>query len=302
MPNSEFDVAVIGGSYAGLSGAMTLARSLHNVLVVDAGRPCNQQTPHAHNLLTHDGSKPADIAAAARRQVAAYPSVEFWSGTLGEIHGEDGGFEGLVDGQRMFKAKKILLATGMHDELPEIEGFRDCWGISVLHCPYCHGYEMKGRRLGVLVNGEHASELALFIRHWSADNTVLLTNGPSTAPENTPELLERLGVGMIDAPVARIEHEEGWMSQVVFEDGHKEPFDAVFARVTMRQQGDLAASLGCKFTDTGHIAVDMFQKTSVDGIYAAGDCASPLRMLSMAMSSGNMAGAAINKSLIGAAI
>src|SRR5690606_38587437 len=153
---------------------------------------------HAHNLITHDGSKPADIAAAARRQVEAYPSVEFWNGTLGEINGEDGSFQGLVDGQRMFKAKKILLATGMHDELPEIDGFRVCWGISVLHCPYCHGYEMKGRRLGVLVNGEHASELALFIRHWSADHTVLLTNGPSTAPENTPELLERLGVGMID--------------------------------------------------------------------------------------------------------
>ena len=145
-----FDAIIIGGSYAGLSAAMTLGRAMRQVLIIDSNKACNRFAPHSHNFITQDGQTPAAIAEAARIQVLAYPTIQVVQGLSVAARGEDGGFEIEVETGAVYQAKKLLFATGLHDLLPEIEGLKECWGKSVIHCPYCHGYEVKGVPTGIL--------------------------------------------------------------------------------------------------------------------------------------------------------
>ncbi|MGE4512522.1 MAG: NAD(P)/FAD-dependent oxidoreductase, partial [Chryseobacterium sp.] len=142
---NNFDVIIIGGSYAGLSAGMALGRSLRNVLIIDSEKPCNRQTPHSHNFITQDGKRPKEISDLAKEQVAKYETVSFFNGTVIKTSKNDNGFEVETSYGEKFTAKKIILATGLKDIMPDIEGFSECWGISVIHCPYCHGYEVKDR-------------------------------------------------------------------------------------------------------------------------------------------------------------
>ena len=144
-----FDVIIIGGSYAGLSAALSLGRSGRSVLIIDSGEPCNSKTPHSHNFLTHDGSRPVMINRIAREQVVCYPTVYFMEGLATDVKESDIGFEVFTKKKQVFKTRKVLFATGVKDTIPITPGFEDCWGISILHCPYCHGYEVKNKRLGV---------------------------------------------------------------------------------------------------------------------------------------------------------
>ena len=169
---SSYEVIIIGGSYAGLSAAMTLGRSKREVLIIDNGRPCNRQTPHAHNLITHDGDAPADIVRKAKRQVESYPTVTFAPDKATSLSGESGSFKVGTDDGSAFDAKKLILATGVRDIPMPIAGFTECWGISVLHCPYCHGYEVANEPLGVIANGDMAFEMARLIYHWSKQLTL----------------------------------------------------------------------------------------------------------------------------------
>ncbi len=153
---NEFDVLIVGGSYAGLSAAMALGRSLRQVLVMDSGQPCNRFTPHAHNFITHDGKAPADIAQQARQDVARYNTVHFHEGLAVEGRKTASGFEVKTQAGELFFGKKLLFATGIKDHLPDIEGFEACWGISMIHCPYCHGYEFRGQKTGIWANGPRA--------------------------------------------------------------------------------------------------------------------------------------------------
>ena len=177
-----FDVIIIGGSYAGLSAAMSLGRSSRNVLVIDSGKPCNLQTPHSHNFLTRDGEKPAELAAIAKAQVLAYPTVKMISAFAAGATKTDFGFSISTSENQNFKTKKIVLATGVKDIFPNIIGFAQCWGISVLHCPYCHGYEVKNKKLGVIANGEIGYEFSKLIYNLSKDLTIF-TNGPIVIDE-----------------------------------------------------------------------------------------------------------------------
>src|SRR5690606_19368783 len=145
---------IIGGSYAGLSAAMALGRSLRKVLIIDAGKPCNRQTPHSHNFITQDGKTPAEISSIARAQVAQYETVTFLSGFAVEGKKTNSGFEIKTEKGEIFESKKLILATGVKDIMSEIPGFAECWGISVIHCPYCHGYEVRNEKTGILANGD----------------------------------------------------------------------------------------------------------------------------------------------------
>lgn len=291
-----FDVIIIGGSYAGLSGAMALGRSLKNVLVIDAGRPCNKQTPHSHNFLTRDGEAPEEIFAIARQQVKQYSTVTFYDGIASDAEKTDQGFEVSTQTGKTFTAKKLIFATGIKDELPDISGFSECWGISVIHCPYCHGYEFRGKPTGIFANGEKAFHLASLVNNLT-DKLYLLTNGTPDFTSDQIKTLKKHNIQVFDSKLSELEHQSGQLNAILFDDGTTLKLEALYAAVPFSQHSDLPVKLGCQLTDHGHLKVDQLQKTSIPGIYACGDNSSPFRSVSNAVLTGNVAGAIVNMDL-----
>ena len=168
---NTYDVIIIGGSYSGLAAGMALGRALRTVLIIDSGKPCNKQTPHSHNFITQDGKTPKEISTLARQQVEMYDTVKFISGLATNGTKTENGFEIQTSSGETFGAKKIIFATGIRDMMPNINGYAECWGISVLHCPYCHGYEIRNERTGILGNGEYGFEFSQLISNWTKDLT-----------------------------------------------------------------------------------------------------------------------------------
>lgn len=294
----SFDVIIIGGSYAGLAAAMSLGRALREVLIIDSGDPCNKQTPHSHNYLTRDGESPADLSAKARKEVKAYPTIKFHKGRATAITKPEEYFNVQTEENGMFSAGKLIFATGLLDIMPDIKGFAECWGISVLHCPYCHGYEFKSEATGVLGNGEMGYKQAKFISHWTRD-LKLYTNGKSTLTEEHMEKLENNGIHVVEKEILELENKNGQIQNIVFTDGEKQSLKALYASPEVKQKSILPQELGCKFTDHGRIEVDLFQQTTVPGVYAAGDNASMGRAISVAVSAGSLAGMMLNKEMVG---
>ncbi|GGG56245.1 NAD(P)/FAD-dependent oxidoreductase [Hymenobacter glacieicola] len=293
------DVLIVGGSTAGLSAALALGRALRNVVVLDAGRPCNRQTPHSHNFFTRDGETPAQLLALGRAQVQAYPTVQVLARTVTQAAHANGLFQLSTAEGEVFQGKRVLLATGVQDELPPIPGLAESWGISVLHCPYCHGYEVRGQALGVLGNGDAGFEFARLIRHWTP-NLQLFTDGPSTlSTAQTGQLLAH-GIQLIEAPLVAIEHDRGQLHHLQLADGQRRRLAALYARVPFVLPGTLAQQLGCELTAQGLIQVNEFGQTSVPGVMAAGDNSSPMRQLAQAAANGSKAGAFLNNELIAA--
>jgi thioredoxin reductase len=293
----DFDVIIVGGSYAGLSAAMALGRSLRNTLVIDSGKPCNRQTPHSHNFITHDGNTPLQISSLAKQQVMRYPSVKFVDGLVVSGRKMDNGFEVDLEDGKQFTSKKLLFTTGMKDIMPPIDGFAECWGISVLHCPYCHGYEVRNEPTGIFANGDMAFELTRLIHHWTKD-LVLFTNGStSLTPEQRDKVMSK-GIRVVETTIGEIEHVNGYVKAVHLKDGGVISLKAIYARPELVQHCAVPDKLSCEITPQNLLTVDMFQRTTVSGVYAAGDCTTMMRSVSMAVASGGFAGAAINKELI----
>ena len=293
----DFDAIIIGGSYAGLSAALALGRSRRRVLLLDTGRPCNRQTPHSHNFLTQDGATPAALRAQALAEVRHYPTIELRADEAVSARAVAGGFRLETAAGASVTAARLLLATGVIDLLPALPGFAECWGISVLHCPYCHGYEVADQRLGVIGNGDVGFGFARLIHHWSRQLT-LFTDGPSTLSPTQQQTLARHGIVVVETALASIAHEQGQLRAVQLADGTAHPLDAVFARVPFQLPGTLAQQLGCALTEIGHVQVDDFQRTSVPGVFAAGDATTPFRAVSAAVAAGGKAGVLINMELI----
>ncbi len=292
-----FDVAIIGGSYAGLSAAMTLGRARREVIIIDSGKPCNRQTPHSHNLITHDGKTPAEISALAREQVLAYPTVQMRAGLVTQVAGVDGAFAVTVNAGHTVQAKKLIFTTGIRDIMPDIPGFAESWGISAIHCPYCHGYEYSDARTGVLMNGEMALEYIKMIRHWTADLT-LYTNGPATFDETARAKMLAFGAEIVEQPIASLDHENGYLKSLRLTDGTTRDITALYHRPAFVQHSSIPEELGCELNPQGFIEVDEAQKTTVAGIYAAGDNSGAFRGLTGAMAAGTTAGARLNHELI----
>ncbi|MCR4033072.1 MULTISPECIES: NAD(P)/FAD-dependent oxidoreductase [Flavobacterium] len=297
MENKSFDVIIVGGSYSGLSAAMSLGRSLRQVLVIDSGLPCNRQTPHSHNFITQDGEKPAVISAKAKLQVDIYKTVQFYNGLAVKALKTNKGFEITTESGEIFKARKVLFATGVKDLLPEIEGFANCWGISVLHCPYCHGYEVKNEKTAIIANGEMGFEFAKLISNWTKDLR-LCTNGKSELTLEQTQMLQKHGVLMLEDEIDFLEHSDGYVSNIVFKNRKKVDVKAIYARVPFEQHCKLPQDLGCEINEQGYLKVDFMQKTTIPGIFGSGDATSQMRSVALAVSSGSFAGAVINKELI----
>lgn len=294
--NNNLDVIIIGGSYAGLSAAMALGRALRQVLVIDSGKPCNAQTPHSHNFLTQDGKTPHEIAALARTQVENYPTVRFHQDIAIEGQKTADGFQISTELGGKFSAKKLIFATGLKDLMPPIKGFSACWGISVLHCPYCHGYEVKQQKTGIIANGEKAAHYAELISNWT-DELMLFTNGKSQLSDDQHLRIKRNNIQIIEEEIQELKHENGRIQQVLLKDQDPVPIDAIYSGPDFEQHCKIPVQLGCRLTEEGLIEVDGFQNTTVEGVYACGDN-SNFRSVSLAVSSGSIAGVAASKDLI----
>ncbi len=296
MTNHTFDVIILGGSYAGLSAAMALGRSLRNVLVIDGGKPCNRQTPHSHNFITQDGNTPKQISTLAKAQVEKYDTVKFHTGFAKNGRKYLDGFEiETLEGDR-FMAKKLIFATGIKDIIPDMKGFAACWGISIIHCPYCHGYEVSNEKTGIMGKGDAGFHYAKLISNWTKDLS-LFTNGPSTLTVEQLAKLEKNNIPVIETEIAEIQHHLGNIENVVLKDHTKHSVKALYTGPPFVQHSDIPKELGCEMTEHGLIKVDSSQKTSIEGAFACGDNCS-MRAISYAVASGTMAGGAANFELI----
>jgi thioredoxin reductase len=295
--NNTFDVIIVGGSYSGLAAAMALGRALRKVLIIDSEQPCNRQTPHSHNFITHDGKTPAEIATLAREQVKMYNTIEFFNGLATSGRKTETGFEIQVASGETFTAEKLIFATGIRDILPGIDGFEACWGISVLHCPYCHGYEMRNEKTGILGNGEFGFDFARLISNWTNDLT-LFTNGHSTLTADQREKLENHHIGIVEKEIERLEHRNGYLQNIVFKDGTKSSVKAMYAPGPFEQHCTIPQSLGCELTEDGYIKVDPFQETTLNGVFACGDNAARMRTVANAVAMGTTAGITASKKII----
>ncbi|MES2279056.1 MAG: NAD(P)/FAD-dependent oxidoreductase [Bacteroidota bacterium] len=294
-----FDAIIIGGSYSGLAAGMALGRALKQVLIIDSGKPCNAQTPHSHNFLTQDGSTPAEISAIAKQQVGKYPTITFLNGIAIKTTKNQNGFEIQVASGETYWAKQLIFATGIRDILPDIAGISECWGISVLHCPFCHGYEMRNEKTGIIGNGDAGYELAGLIANWTQDLT-LFTNGASTLTAEQTAKLNVHQIKIVETGIERLEHTNGYLQHIILKDGTKAPVTAVYVRSPCTQACQLPESLGCTLTEDGYIKVDAFQETTIKGVFACGDNTTKTRTVANAVAMGTTAGMTVSKQLISA--
>jgi thioredoxin reductase len=274
---------------------MSLGRALKKVLIIDSGLPCNRQTPYSHNFITHDGETPAEIGRQAKMQVLKYDTVKFQEGIAIRGRKTETGFEIETQTGAVFSANKLVFATGLKDIMPGITGFQECWGISVLHCPYCHGYEVRSEKTGIIANGEAAAHYAQLIFNWTRD-LCLLTNGKSILSAEQTDKIAKNNIRIIEDEIDHLEHENGKIKEVIFKTGKRLLLKAVYSRPDFVQHCRIPEELGCELTEQGLLKVDHFQKTNVEGVYACGDN-SGMRAVSVAVASGTLAGAAINNEL-----
>ena len=295
---NQFDVIVVGGSYAGLSAAMSLGRSLRKVLVIDSGKPCNIQTPHSHNFLTQDGKTPKEISTIAREQVEKYNTVQFYEGFSVSGIKTENGFEITTEKGETFTSKKLIFATGITDDIPNIKGFKECWGISLIHCPYCHGYENKGKKTGIIANGERGFHIASLVNNLTKDIT-LLSRGKANFTDEQLSKLKQNNIEIIETEISEMKHQNGNIESLILADDKILNFDAVYGAFSFKQHSDIPENLGCEMTEIGHIKIDQFQKTNVSGLFVCGDNSSPMRSVANAAYTGSFAGAMVNAELTG---
>ena len=295
----QFDALVVGGSFAGLSAAMQLARARRAVCVVDAGAPRNRFAAHAHGFFAQDGTPPFELLAQARAKLAPYPTVRFVDGRATAARAEGDGFTVSVDRGDTLTARRLLLAGGVTDTLPDVPGLRERWGATVLHCPYCHGYEVADRPLGVLATLPGSVHQAVLVADWGP--VTFFLNGGEAPDDATRDLFRLRGVTVEPAPVVALEGPANGLDAVRLADGRRLPPAAMFVAPRTRPADGLAASLGCAFDDgmTGpHVRTDAMKQTTVPHVFAAGDAASMAHNATFASSDGVMAGVSMHRSLI----
>lgn len=292
---NEFDAIVIGGSYAGLSAALQLARARRRVLVVDAAQRRNRYASDSHGFLTRDGQPAAAIAAEGRANVAAYPNVAWHAGLALDARLDAGGFVVELDGAAPVRGQRLVLATGVRDELPPVEGLAERWGKSVFHCPYCHGYELNEGRIGVLASGPLSVHQAQMLPHWG--QVTLFTNGVCPLDAAQRADLAQRGVTVDQTPVLRLAE----YATVVLGDGRQEAMAGLFTFGRLHMASPIAQQLGCAFEDGPmgpYIRTDEGRQTTVPGVFAGGDAMRAASSVALAVADGAMAGVGAHRSLL----
>jgi thioredoxin reductase len=295
--SKRFDVIIIGGSYAGLSAGMALGRALRNILIIDSGEPCNIQSPHSHNFITQDGKTPKEISTLAQQQVEAYETVKFYNGLAINGIKTENGFKIVTQAKDKFAAKRLIFATGVKDIMPKISGFAECWGISVIHCPFCHGYEVGNEKTGILANGDFAYHYAQLISNWTKDLSIF-TNGKCTLTQEQIDKIKKNNISIEEKEIVSMRHNNGNIQEIVFADNSIFELKAIYSHAAaFEQHCKIPKKLGCELNEQGLLNVDMLQKTTVENIFACGDSASPLRTISFAVAAGNIAGEMVTNAI-----
>jgi thioredoxin reductase len=293
MNDARYDVVVVGGGAAGLSAALVLGRARRRVAVVDGGKPRNAPAAHMHGFLSRDGMPPADLLAAGRDEVAAY-GVELLSGRVDSI---EPGFSLDLAGGEQLKARRLLIATGAADELPDVPGLRARWGKDFLHCPYCHGWEVRDQPLAVLGTGTGSVDHAQLVREWSDDLIFFTHTYELTQTER--DQLEARGIRVVDGEVRGVAVEDDRLRGVVLGDGRTVERAALFVRPALRPRlGSLLEHIHCEIDELGFLRVDNSGRTSVRGVWAAGNVANPRAQVITAAGEGSAAAIAINADLV----
>jgi thioredoxin reductase len=292
-----YEVVIVGGSAAGLSAALVLGRSLRNVLVCDTNQPRNGSAPTSHSLYTRDGAPSADLTAIGRAQLERY-DVELRSVAVTQVRSVDqhAFLITLANGEQV-RTRRVLLATGVRDVLPPLAGIEQFWGTSVVHCPYCHGWEVRNQPIAVLSAGGIAISFVYLLRNWSRD-LVLCTNGFGQLTEAERDRIMSLDVQIYEQPIAQLEGKGSQLNSIRLVDGTLIERQALFVHPAQEQRSRLAHDLGCKIDQGGITIVDEQGQTSVVGVYAAGDMARHNQQIVFAAADGAHAAMAINQSLI----
>jgi thioredoxin reductase len=288
-----FDVIVVGGGPAGLSAALMLGRCRRRVLVCDRGEPRNSRSKALHGYLTRDGIPPAEFNALGRRELAQY-GVEWRRIAVTSVSRLNGGFRVRLAGGQFERSRFLLLATGVHDELPATPGVRECYGTSVFHCPYCDGWEWRDRRLAVIGRESGSvAKLAMSLLTWSSD--VVLCTNTTPLDNRVRHQLGRSGIVIRTERVAALIHNDGRLERIHFQDADAEPCDALFFTTGQHQQEALAARLGCEFTSRGTVKTGTLSETCVPRVFVAGDASRDAQFVAVAVAEGLKAAVAINR-------
>jgi thioredoxin reductase len=292
-----FDVVIVGGGPAGLSAALILGRCRRRVLLCDAGHPRNRVSHGVNGFLTRDGTKPEEFRRLGREELKKYPNVEIRDVEVCDADTVEGGFEiALADGQR-HRTRKLLLATGLTEDLPDLPGFRHLWGRGVYNCPYCDGWENRDRPFAVYGLGRSGVGLAIEMLIWSSD-VALCTDGPANLEAEDKDKLARHHIRVLEKKIALLEGgEDEGLRRIVFEDGDSIEREALFYTYGEREPSHLAEKLGCELTEKGVIETRSYERTNVPGLYAAGDASRRVQFAIVAAAEGAAAAFAINTEL-----
>lgn len=291
----NYDVIVVGGSYAGMAAALQLVRARRSVLVIDAGKRRNRAASRSHGFLSQDGADPAVIASTARTQLEAYPTLSWVDDLAVKASGSRDAFTVETSEGKAYGARRLLLATGVSDTLPDIKGLAERWGTSVFHCPYCHGYELDQGQIGVIAANPMSIHQAQLLPEWGS--VTFLTNGVVELDEPTLQDLSTRGVIVETTSIDRIEGH----ADVVLTDGRRLRFAGLFTASKNAPSTPIAEELGCALAETPmgrHIQTSETKETNITGVFACGDAARVPHSVSLAVGDGAWAGAQIHRSLV----
>ncbi|MFC3902373.1 Thioredoxin reductase [Acinetobacter marinus] len=290
----QYDVAIIGGSYAGLSAALPLARARRSVVVIDHGQRRNRFASHSHGFLTQDGTLASEIAEIAREQISRYSTVQFETGQVLDVAKSNDLFHVCIDKIHAITAKRIIIATGVTDQLPEIQGLRERWGQSIFHCPYCHGYELNQGQIAVINSSEFSTHQAMMLPDWG--QVTFLSNGKNLTDEERKQLASK-NIPIIDDEIAEIsEH-----ATINLQSSASQQFDGIFVSSATRILQDWIKALGVEIESNGvgeWIKTDAMKQTSMDGVFASGDVIRFGGSVPLSVADGNLAGVSAHRSLI----
>ncbi len=292
-----YDVIIVGAGPAGLSAALMLGRCRRSVLVFDTGRPRNAASRAMHGFLTRDGIRPADFLELARQELGRYDTVHLRNVEVIDAECRDSRFDVTLATGEHASSRKLLIATGVVDNLPPIDGFRELYGTSVFHCPYCDGWEVRGQPIAIYGRGERGLGLSLELTAWSR-NLVLCTDGPSGIDADGRERLARNGIAVREEQIVRLEGTNGLLEHVVFGHGERLPRRALFFTTGQFQRSDLSVRLGCQFNDKGTVRTGKYESTHLHGLYVAGDASRAVQWVVVAAAEGAEAAFAINTDLV----
>ncbi len=288
-----FDVVVIGGGPAGLNAALLLGRARRRVVVCDAGTPRNAVSHALHGFLSRDGLPPAELLRLGRDEICRY-GVEWRAARVTDVLREPEGFDVQMEGGERLHGRKLLIATGVTDHLPDIAGFAACYGQSVHHCPYCDGWEWRDTPLAVFGNGKAGAALSLALLTWSPD-VHLFTSGPARLTVAVRGRLSMHRIVVHEAPVVALDHADGCLQAVRLQDGETIPRTALFFTTGQHQQCTFASQLGCEFTPKGTVRTDRYGQTCVPGVFVVGDASFDVQFVVVAAAEGAKAAVLINK-------